>query len=162
MLYHYAYTSAERDSIILAWKEKVFRDGFRPISLVGLLGDNKVSYWASSMPHNARDWVPYIRQMPHDEYPSGSACICRVVLEVVDEFTSKIYDDESIATKLHFPEGSSNVEPGISPASDATLNFTDMEKLRALCGSSGMTGRMHFSHSVPDAYELCGGVGEAA
>ncbi|CAN0270974.1 unnamed protein product, partial [Scytosiphon promiscuus] len=26
----------------------------------------------------ASEWEPFIRMMPHSEYPSGSACICEV------------------------------------------------------------------------------------
>jgi hypothetical protein len=96
VFYHYGYTSSEHDVVLLAWKEKVRHDLIRPTSLVQALGDEEVTSFAGM--HKAKDWAPYIREMPHAEYPSGSGCICLAVAQFIDAFLSDQYGDASIET----------------------------------------------------------------
>lgn len=46
------------------------------------LGDELVEAYAGPgqgvQVMKASEWEPFIRTMPHSEYPSGSACICEV------------------------------------------------------------------------------------
>lgn len=106
----------------------------------------------------ARDWVPYMRVMPHAEYPSGSGCICTGVAQFVDEFVSFAFGDDSFATTWEFMAGSNKVDAG-TPASDVTFTFENMMELKDMCGESRLWGGMHFQASVPDSYTLCDGVG---
>lgn len=161
VLYHYAYTSAEHDAVLLAWKEKINHNLIRPTSRIQALNDTVYS-WSAPGGHQAKDWVSYIRVMPHAEYPSGSGCICTVVMEVVDSFLNDLYGDTSISTMWEFPAGSSRIEPGIVPGMDVTLSFKTMTELRNMCGQSRLDGGMHFTKSVSDSYTLCAGVGDAA
>lgn len=144
VFYHYGYTSVELDTIILAWKEKVAHDRVRPTSLVQALGDHEVTSFAGS--HQAKDWVPLIRVMPHAEYPSGSACLCLGIAQYIDAFVSDQYGDDSVSTTWSF-----------SKSGDKT--FENMTELAEVCGTSRLWGGMHFTKSVPDAYELCDDVG---
>jgi hypothetical protein len=145
VFYHYGYTSSEHDVVLLAWKEKVNHDRIRPTSVVQALGDQEVTSYAGI--HKAKDWVPFIRVMPHAEYPSGSGCICLAVAQFIDSFLSDQYGDESIETTWDF----GSVIPPVT--------FDGMMDLVEVCGESRIWGGMHFSKSVPDSYELCDGVG---
>lgn len=146
VFYHYGYTSTELDVVILSWKEKIRWDRIRPTSLVQLLDDKQVTSFAGT--HDAKDWVPLIRVMPHAEYPSGSGCICLGVAQFIDTFLIKEYSVSSIATSWEF--------------NNYPFSFNNMTELANVCGESRLWGGMHFSKSVPDSYELCNGVGERA
>eukprot|EP00545_Synedropsis_sp_CCMP1620_P002929 CAMPEP_0119010050 /NCGR_PEP_ID=MMETSP1176-20130426/4758_1 /TAXON_ID=265551 /ORGANISM="Synedropsis recta cf, Strain CCMP1620" /LENGTH=514 /DNA_ID=CAMNT_0006962645 /DNA_START=57 /DNA_END=1601 /DNA_ORIENTATION=- len=147
VFYHYGYTSTELDVVILSWKEKIRWNRVRPTSLVQALGDEQVESFAGS--HAARDWVPYIRVMPHAEYPSGSACICLGVAEFIDEFLLDVYGDVSISTTWE----------GVFTEIDKHT-FADMNELKTICGESRLWGGMHFGASVDKGYDLCEGVGK--
>jgi VIT1/CCC1 family predicted Fe2+/Mn2+ transporter len=62
VFYHYGYTAAEYDVVLLAWKEKARHDLIRPTSLVQDLGDLEVTSFVGT--HKAKDWVPFTRVMP--------------------------------------------------------------------------------------------------
>ena len=145
VFYHYGYTSSEHDVVLLAWKEKVRHDRIRPTSVVQALGDEEISSFAGT--HKAKDWVPFIRVMPHAEYPSGSGCICLAVAQFIDAFLMDQYDTNSIETIWDFGDV---IEP---------VTFSTMSDLKDVCGESRLWGGMHFAASVPDSYELCDGVG---
>lgn len=144
VFYHYGYTSSEHDAVLLSWKEKVRHDRIRPTSLVQALGDQEVTSFAGT--HSAKDWVPFIRVMPHAEYPSGSGCICIAVAQFIDTFLSDQYGDASIKTTWEFED----IQPVI---------FDEMMDLANICGESRLWGGMHFAASVPDSFALCDGVG---
>jgi hypothetical protein len=148
VFYHYGYTSAEIDVVILAWKEKVHWDLIRPTSVVQALGDTEVDSFAG-LKHAARDWVPYIRVMPHSEYPSGSGCLCQAVSQYIDAFLNGVYGHKSIATTWTFEEM-------------GELTFDTMDDLKDVCGTSRLMGGMHFTKSVTASYDLCDGVGTLA
>jgi len=144
VFYHYGSASSEHDVVLLAWKEKIRHDRIRPTSVVQALGDVEVTSCAGT--HKAKDWVPYIRVMPHAEYPSGSGCICLAIAQFIDSFLDDQYGSKSIETTWEFD--------GIPP-----VTFPGMMDLVEVCGKSRIWGGMHFSSSVPNSYELCDGVG---
>lgn len=146
VFYHYGYASTELDVVILSWKEKIRWDRIRPTSLVQLLGDLQVTSFAGT--HDAKDWVPLIRVMPHAEYPSGSGCVCLGVAQFIDKFLTEEYFVSSIATSWEF--------------NNYPFSFENMTELANVCGESRLWGGMHFSKSIPDSYELCDGVGDRA
>ena len=81
VFYHYGYTSSEHDVVLLAWKEKVRHDKIRPTSVIQSYGNKFVTSFNGIL--KANDWVPFIRVMPHAEYPSGSGCICLAVAQIL-------------------------------------------------------------------------------
>lgn len=131
--------------VILAWKEKVWFDRIRPTSLVQRQ-ENRFFQSFDGSTIAARDWVPYIRVMPHAEYPSGSGCICLGIAQYIDAFLLSEYGDQSIQTTWNFDEIGDVV-------------FGNMMELADTCGQSRLWGGMHFMASVPKSYELCDGVG---
>ena len=137
------YTAAEHDAVLLAWKEKIRHDRIRPTSRVQALGDLEVTSFAGT--HKAADWVPFVRVMPHAEYPSGSGCLCIALSQYVDAFLSNQYNQASIETSWKI--------------NGQTITFAKLSDLKNTCGKTRLSGGMHFAASVPDSYELCDGVG---
>lgn len=144
VFYHYGYTSSEHDAVLLAWKEKIRHNRVRPTSVVQALGGQEITSFAGT--HKAKDWVPFIRVMPHAEYPSGSGCICIAVAQFIDTFLSDQYGDTSMKTTWEFED----IQP---------VTFGEMMDLANVCGESRLWGGMHFAASVPDSFALCDGVG---
>lgn len=61
----------------------------RPTTMVKLeLGDTLVEAYAGAdkgvQTMKASEWEPFVRTMPHSEYPSTSSCLCQVYLFFVD------------------------------------------------------------------------------
>uniref|UniRef100_A0A7S1ZRM1 Vanadium-dependent haloperoxidase NapH1-like second helical-bundle domain-containing protein n=1 Tax=Trieres chinensis TaxID=1514140 RepID=A0A7S1ZRM1_TRICV len=166
LMYHVGYTTIEHDSVVLAWREKVEHDLIRPTTVVQRMGDKTInSYRGPFMgtgDMSARDWHPYIRTMPHAEYPSGSACLCTAVAEYVDAYMADQHGNNTYPTIWEFAAGSSETEPGVVPAKALTLSFATMTELRDMCGKSRLWGGMHFTKSVQDSYQLCKGLGAKA
>ena len=125
-----------------------------------------------------RDFESYVRVMPHSEYISGSACICKSIEEFTDAWMENTHNDmagpftftsggsievpiatEKTGRKQPFVKGSSKTEPGEAPRRDLTLNARTMTHFRNMCGESRLDGGMHFTKSVPDAYKLCDNIG---
>lgn len=54
-----------------------------------IFGDTEVETYAGPgegvQTIKASEWEPYIRTMPHSEFPSASACMCKVQYTVVQE-----------------------------------------------------------------------------
>ena len=80
------------DATMLVWRDKVLFDGVRPTTLVhavkgGLKENTYAGPYQGLQEVDGSDWQPYIRTMPHAEYPSGSSCICTAYAEALQEMT---------------------------------------------------------------------------
>ena len=124
---HVGYTTAEMDSVILAWEAKTKYNRARPTQLVndGDSGfNNTINSWDGMGygPIAASQWDAMIRVMPHAEYPSGSGCICTVVAHYVDRYAAVEHSLD--AFKTHWNVGSGT-----------ELTYQNMTELRDACGS---------------------------
>ncbi|CAN0483832.1 unnamed protein product, partial [Ectocarpus sp. 12 AP-2014] len=116
-----------------------------------LLGDELVEAYAGPdqgvQTMKASEWEPFIRTMPHSEYPSASACLCEGFARQIENFLG----DDKIEPALQFP-------PGPPPASlNASLEFTSWSEISQVCGDSRVWGGIHFAGAVLAGAELCGG-----
>ena len=97
--------------------------------------------------------------MPHSEYPSASACLCRGI----EEFVQAYLTVQGISSfPLVFPRaaGSSYVEPGTTPATQTDLVYPDVAAMAAACSRSRLDGGLHFTAAVPAGEDLCDGIGD--
>lgn len=86
-IYSLAANIASYDAIVTVWKEKRRHDAIRPTgqTMELLFGEKKFA--VSGEPYGppvkiqAGEWQPYIRTMPHSEFPSASACACEALVE---------------------------------------------------------------------------------
>jgi len=164
--YLVGYTNTEYDATVVVWKEKRAHDLIRPTSWIqeNFKDDEFLSYagpYEGIQTIRGKDWVPYKRVMPHSEYPSGSACICKGIQQFTDAFMLRAHGEASLGIAATFPAGSSSVEPGLTPAADVPLVYPTMSDMAATCGRSRFDGGMHFTASVPAAETLCDGIGDA-
>ncbi|CAM9482619.1 unnamed protein product [Ectocarpus fasciculatus] len=143
------------NSVLLVWKEKVRHDKPRPPSMVRhKLGDKLVKAYGGPgkgvQVMKASEWEPFIRTMPHSEFPSGSACLCEAFARQIKNF----FGTDEIDPPLQFP-------PGAPPAgfTSAPLEFSSWSEIAEVCGDSRVWGGMHFRDSVPAGAELCGSQG---
>lgn len=169
----------EIDSVIISgmyetvhtvWKEKIVFDLVRPPSYAqGEYADEEIVSWAGPYQGTqtmlGRDWKPYIRTMPHAEYPSGTACACGMLEAIMRNWTG--YDNvEShlapngplVFTRLDgspFPAGSSKTEPGLVPAAPWFTTYSSWSEMAARCGQSRLDGGMHFTTSISGGRALC-------
>jgi hypothetical protein len=150
------------NAILLVWRDKVLFNLVRPTTVVhAVKGETFVESYAGPFQGTqtiaGNDWQPYIRTMPHAEFPSGSSCVCTAFAETLQALSGS--DETNIAVVQEIPAGSSKLEPGLTPAADFTLSFTKWSEIQELCGVSREYGGMHFSEAVPAGEQLCGGVG---
>lgn len=178
-------SSSEYDSVLVSWKEKVATDLVRPTTWIQeQMSDTEFETYGGPtkgvMTIKGENFESWVRVMPHSEHVSGSACLCQTIMEFTEEWMELTKDFlpgapfntfvsggsimVAIATDETgrgppFLKGSSKTEPGVTPSSDLTLVTPNMKEFRDQCGESRLDGGMHFSKSVPAAYELCEGIG---
>jgi len=157
--YDMALVTAMYDATMLVWREKVAFNAARPTTVVHeLKGDEEVETYAGpfigSRKIKAIDWQPYIRTMPHAEYPSGSSCICTAYAEVMQLLTGKDSTGQ-FSVGASFETGSSKAEPGKVPSNNIDFVYKTWSEVQHFCGESRLHGGMHFSKAVKAGEDLC-------
>lgn len=168
------------EATITIWREKVFHDLVRPSTVVRkMLGEEEFDGYLGNDIGTAgkikgRDWQPYIRVMPHSEYPSGSGCLCAAfagamtvysgsdsVKEALDIARAKGWptpETDHLVTAIN--PNSSNRETAQPPPIDYTFKTTSWKQLAEECGQSRIDGGMHFPRAVQESLKLCYPIGE--
>jgi len=156
---------ALREATIVVWKQKVSHDLVRPTTYIRheMKGEEVFSYGgpnAGVVSLKAGEWQPYIRVMPHAEFPSGSSCLCRVFADTVVALTGSDDVIELIGGPLVDIRvaGSSNVEQGL-PSESVTLSYNSWSEIVQRCGDTRLEGGMHYTASVPAGEEVCMDIG---
>lgn len=165
MIYGMGAGIATFDSMVASWKEKRRHDLTRPTgqTMKFLFGDAKFKVWGGPgkdpVMIKAGEWQPYIRTMPHSEYPSGSACTCSTLVEhalINTNFT------DNIPFEVTVPKGSSKFFPGQVPEKDVVLKINRLSDWAKLCGESRIWAGVHFAPSIKGGVDLCQGLGKAS
>eukprot|EP00752_Nemacystus_decipiens_P008074 g7217.t1 len=133
---------------------KIRHDAPRPPSVIKRkLGDELVETYAGPDEGvgtiKAEEWQPFIRTMPHSEYPSASACLCEAFTEQIRFWLD---GRDEIEPPLQFPP------PELG---GPVVVFSRWSEISEMCGQSRVWGGMHFEGAVPAGAELCGGGGMA-
>jgi len=161
-LFNLGYTAGEVDTVAVTWKEKVRHDRIRPTSRIQ--NDESLDEflpWYDGTDIHRSQWTPFMRVMPHAEYPSGSSSICHGVKEYVNAWiTDKGMDTNDFPISFTMKAGSSKVQMGF-PAQDITLLYANMEELAEACAQSRVTGGMHYPESITASEQLVQGFGAA-
>ena len=111
---------------------------------------------------DANDWEPYIRTMPHAEYPSGSACVCEAFAQSLIEYfgTDNITEIVGEPLTASFSAFSSRYEPLSTPSTDIEFEFDSWTEMSNRCAISRINGGMHFTESIVAGRQLCGDIGQ--
>ncbi|MDI1447994.1 vanadium-dependent haloperoxidase [Polyangium sp. 6x1] len=152
------------DGGIATWQEKLRYDAVRPFTAIRVLyGDTPVQAWGGPGKGTVTDlpasqWKSYLNVADHPEYPSGSACFCAAHAEASRRFLGS----DNLGWVVSIPQGSSLVEPGITPAQDITLSFATWTQFEEICGMSRNWGGVHFLASISSGRDLCSPIGDLA
>lgn len=164
MIYGLGGAIATMDSMVVAWKEKRRVDAIRPTgqTMDFLFGKRKVTVWGGPGKQRTRisagDWQPYIRTMPHQEFPSGSSCTCSALIEHAMENTPNGREDYPFEVMIK--KGSSKFYPGQVPAKDTKLRIEKLSDWSTLCGVSRLYAGVHFEPAIKAGLEVCRGIGK--
>ena len=160
------YLAAEYDSIIISWKEKVHHDLIRPTSVIKRWGNKRITTWAAGVgvkTFPAREFEAYMRVMPHSEYVSGTSCLFQASQEYIEGYMAHIGLDPAFPMSfLPYPPGSSKIEPGLTPATTVTLQYSSFALMAEVGSQSRINGGIHFEKSVSAGKQLCTGIGDAS
>lgn len=174
MLFIHGISTVEYDATLASWREKVRHDLVRPTTVIQRWGNDEIDTFNGDRDSTgpatikAKDFQPWIRVMPHSEYPSGSACLCTAYAEFSDVFTQELYGSKldqleasPDAWNLLCPGTPTHV-PGIAGygCEGSEVILEDMTELQYVCGQSRLWGGMHFTTSVGAAEEMCSGLGD--
>jgi hypothetical protein len=141
----FALTGALLDASIACWDAKRFHDSVRPITAVRFLfAGREVLAWAGPGLGRRRirgeEWRPYLATPPFGEFPSGHSTFSAAAAAVLAGFTGSDRFGASVA----IPAGSSQVEPGITPAADVVLSWPTFTDAAGQAGRSRRYGGIHF------------------
>ena len=155
--------AAWMDASIVTWQEKARYDAVRPFSAIPYVyGDELVTAWGG--PGHGRDqipasqWLSYLPENDHSEYPSGSTCGCYAHAQALRRFTAS----DELNWSVSYPAGSSRIEPGVTPARDMTLHFNTWTDFASDCGQSRYWGGVHFPAAVDASAAYCSTFGDMA
>ena len=162
--YDFLTNLAAFDAAIAVWSEKLRHDAVRPISAIRYLyGDRPVRAWGGPgrgtvdrIP--ASQWKSYVQTADHAEYPSGSAAFCAAHAQASRRFLGS----DELGWTVSFPKGSSRIEPGITPASDTTVNWATWSDFERDCGESRLWGGVHFRSAIEAGGKLGSRIGNVA
>ena len=134
---HVGFTTAETDSVILAWEAKTQYNRARPTQFVNDENNgysDTINSWDGMGfgPIAASQWDAMIRVMPHAEYVSGSGCICTAVAQYIARYAAVEHSLAAFKTHLKVGPGD-NMNIGVSGSTE--LVFHSMTELRDACGS---------------------------
>jgi hypothetical protein len=154
------------DTGIAIWKEKFRFDAVRPFSAIHYLyADQFVSAWGGPGKGTVNDlpggeWRSYLNTADHPEYPSGSASFCAAHAQAARRFFG---GSDSFGWSVVVPQGSSAIEPGITPAADVVLGpWNTWTEFAQECAMSRFWGGVHFLASLPAGQDIGTPIGDLA
>ena len=156
---------AEYQGVLISWREKIKYNLIRPTTIIqsGKYTDDYITTYGGPFQGiqtiKTQDFQPYIRVMPHAEYPSASGCICRMVYDYVDEYMQNEYFAPSLPVIFFLLGGSSTIEPG-NGAENISFTYQNMQNLYEDCAESRLWGGMHFTAAIKASDTLCSNIGQ--
>jgi len=151
------------DVSIATWRFKRQYDSVRPITAIQYLyGDKKITAWGGPGKGTVNDitgnqWRPYLSTADHTEYPSASSSYCMAYAEAARRFLGS----DRLDITVTMPKGSSFVEPGITPATDVTLHWSNLTDMANACRMSRIIGGVHFRASTEVVEQYAPQVGDS-
>ncbi|GAB3435888.1 vanadium-dependent haloperoxidase [Flindersiella endophytica] len=150
------------DTTVATWYFKRKYDAVRPFSAIRYLyGDRKITAWGGPGKGTVdditgREWRPYMQTSNHPEYPSASSALCLAYAQAAQRF----FGDEKTDITVHRAKGSSQVEPGVTPATDITLHWDNWNTLARDCGMSRLWAGIHFRSAIENVSGFAPKIGD--
>ncbi|MFD1547858.1 vanadium-dependent haloperoxidase [Nonomuraea guangzhouensis] len=158
----FALANSVQDAGIASWEVKRHYDSVRPITAVRFLYQGQqIATWGGRVIDGAT-WVPYqvptFPTPPFAEYVSGHSTFSSAAAEVLRRFTG----GDTFGGSTVIAKGSSQVEPGVTPANDVTLRWRTFTDAADEAGMSRRYGGIHFRAGDLQGRSLGRAVGSAA
>jgi hypothetical protein len=143
---YFALSNVWLDSLIAVWDAKRAYDSERPFTAVHFLfAGTPITAWGGPF-QGARQidgatWRPYLLITPaFPEYVSAHSAVSAASAAILTRVTGS--SDFGLSYTQH--TGASNIEPGLTPATDVTLAWATFEDAAAQAGLSRRYGGIHF------------------
>jgi hypothetical protein len=141
----FALAGALHDAAVAAWDAKRAFDSVRPISAIRwLFAGDKLCAWGGpgqgTTLIKGEEWQPYLPTPPFAEYVSGHSTFSAAAAEVLARYTGS----DRFGAYVTVPAGSSQVEPGTSPAAAVALHWPTFTDAADQAGRSRRYGGIHF------------------
>jgi hypothetical protein len=168
IVYLMGLSTAEIDSLVNCWREKVVHDIVRPTTVIQRWGEDIINTYGGDpsatgpVDIRAEDFHAYVRVMPHAEYPSGSASLCTAYAEFTGAFTNYVFFENLNVLKVGGPDGEQSgcgQDTVFSWGCGESFHTPTLEEFADVCGESRLWGGMHFSASTAAGAELVKGIG---
>ncbi|WP_345559449.1 vanadium-dependent haloperoxidase [Nonomuraea rosea] len=158
----FSLTNSVMDAGIASWEVKRDHDSGRPITTIRFLyKGQQIPTWGGRVIDGAT-WVPYqaatFPTPPFAEYVSGHSTFSAAAAEVLKRFTG----GDAFGSQAVIAQGSSQVEPGVTPAQDVTLRWPTFTEAADQAGVSRRYGGIHFKLGDLEGRALGRSVGTAA
>ena len=133
----------------------------RPFSAIKhVYGDELVMAWGGpgmgAVEIPASQWQSYLQEADHPEYPSASSCVCNAQAQAMRRYTGT----DELNWMVHFPAGSSRIEPGLTPAEDIQVTIATWTEFAETCGESRVWAGVHFYPAIAASAEICSAFGD--
>jgi len=141
--------NALMDASISAWASKYQYDFWRPTTAIReLYRDKLVTSWLGPKKGYGKvlgqNWVPYqalnVVTPAFPEYVSGHSTFSAAGRTVLAAF----YGNENFGARVTIKAGSSQIEPGVTPAKDVVLSWKTLSDAADEAGMSRRYGGIHF------------------
>jgi hypothetical protein len=142
-------TNTAFDTIIAVWDLKRLYDSERPVTAIhALFRGQQVRAWAGPYKGTqwikGEDWLPYqvatVVTPPFPEFCSAHSAVSAAAAEVLRWFTGSDHFGASFTQRA----GTSQIEPGKTPARDVTLSWATFSAAAQQAGLSRRYAGIHF------------------
>ena len=159
----FALGNALLDASIAVWDAKVAYDFVRPVSAIRFVyAGQQIEAWGGpgqgTRIISGERFQSYIATPPFAEYTSGHSAFSAAAAAVLTAFTGS----QRFGFSQTFPAGRSTVEPGITPASEVTLQWRTFGDAAIEAGLSRRYGGIHFESGDLASRRLGNRVGQRA
>jgi hypothetical protein len=148
----FALTNSMLDASIAAWDAKRTYDSVRPVTAISsLYKGKKIRAWGGpgkgTVEMDGSQWLPYqpatFPTPPFPEYVSGHSTYSAAAARILELWTGsdRFGDSATLAA------GSSQIEPGITPAKPVTLKWETFTEAANEAGMSRRYGGIHFARA---------------
>jgi hypothetical protein len=141
----FTLTNAQLDSSISTWYWRRFFDSERPITAIRFLNNGKtIRGWAGpglgTQEILGQNYRPYTVSSNIPNFPAGHGGVAASSAEILKIFTGSDKYGETVV----IPQGSSTIEPGITPSSNVTLHWDTFRDAVHQVGQSNRYAGFHF------------------
>jgi hypothetical protein len=148
----FALSNALMDAGIAAWDAKRAYDSVRPITAIpAALKGERIKAWGGpgkgTIEMDASQWLPYqpstFPTPPFPDFVSGHSAFSAAAAYILKTWTGS--DRFGYSTTI--PQGSSKIEPGVTPAQPVALSWATFTEAADEAGLSRRYGGIHFERA---------------